>query len=201
MAYQKLLGQGTRALQVIPSDLCDIPYPGNIMVTSTNSAAVASGPGIANLTDATQDFIAMGVEIGDILYETGGLPQTTGGGLVVEVTNATQLIISRDTAAGALWQPDFSTGVGTPYSIYKKGDYPCMLYFGEYSKFFSYGVETVAGDIISSTYLLPGTMLMSPGDPFPAQVRKLMYTGTGMPWVIAMPTPAGVPYLSGIAVW
>ena len=190
MAYQKILGIGTRALQVIPSDLCEIPYPGNHIVTSANTAAGIPAGGVTALTDNTVDFLELGVEVGDIVYNTGGTSTTTGGGLVLTVIDETRLLVSCGTGL-AYDGPNFSIAV--PYTIYKKGDYPCMLYFGALNKFLEVSAISAGGDIISNSYLIPGQTTVTISQPIPVQVRKLNYTGTG---------PSGAPpWLNCLAVW
>ena len=61
MAYQKL--QASRALVVYTSDTIDIPNPAGAGISSTTTGAAAG-----KLIDTTQDFIAAGVRIGDIIY-------------------------------------------------------------------------------------------------------------------------------------
>ena len=55
---------GKRAIAVYPSNNTDIPFPA--VVTSGTNDAVS----LNQLDDTTVDFIALGVRVGDIVYNT-----------------------------------------------------------------------------------------------------------------------------------
>ncbi len=125
MAYQKL--QAGRALAVIPSDEVDIPNPASLMLTSSTTSAAA-----LKLIDSNSDFIALGVRIGDIVYDT----TTSVASRVDNVDSATQLSVS--TAI-----PNAST-----YNLYAQSSLPsngCVLYIGVGG---DVSLETAGGDKI-----------------------------------------------------
>jgi len=94
MAYQKL--QVSRTLTVIPSDNTLIPFPGAKYLESTTTGNAAN-----KLIDATVgiDFIALGVEPGDIIYNYDSSEAAT----VTAVDSATELSI---TLAGGITNGD-----------------------------------------------------------------------------------------------
>ena len=115
MAYQKL--QVSDGLAVIPSATVNIPDPSTEMVTSTTDGTTAN-----KLVDGTQDFIAMGVKTGMIVYNT----TDTTAAYVTAVDDANTLSISVDVMATA-----------EAYSIYGSATDGCVLYVG------------VAGDLVA----------------------------------------------------
>ena len=115
MAYQKL--QVSDGLAVIPSATVNIPDPSTEMVTSTTDGTTAN-----KLVDSTQDFIAMGVKTGMIVYNTTDTPAA----YVTAVDDANTLSISVDVMATA-----------EAYSIYGSATDGCVLYVG------------VAGDLVA----------------------------------------------------
>tara|TARA_R110000803_G_scaffold42132_8_gene90455 strand:+ start:131 stop:619 length:489 start_codon:yes stop_codon:yes gene_type:complete len=115
MAYQKL--QVSDGLAVIPSATVNIPDPSTQMVTSTTDGTTAT-----KLVDSTQDFIAMGVKAGMIVYNT----TDTTAAYVTAVDDANTLSISVDVMATA-----------EAYSIYGSATDGCVLYVG------------VAGDLVA----------------------------------------------------
>ena len=68
MAYEKL--QGYLALEVLKSDVTNIPYQSVITAGTTTATTTNS------LTDLGKDFIALGVAAGDIVYNTTGKAYT-----------------------------------------------------------------------------------------------------------------------------
>ena len=173
MAYQKLLGQGQRALVVIPSNTATIPHPGN---NKTLDATVAGlyglprtslisdipGPGVAStLACATGDFINRGIEIGDIVYNY----TTRGAGLVTQVNSATEL-----TVDGML---DFS-GSGQTFSIFGKEVIPCMIYMNGSTTTTALQVVSAGGDLIDA-FNKPNNFNY---DSVPFQVRMVTRTTT-----------------------
>jgi hypothetical protein len=125
MAYQKL--QAGRALAVITSDEVDIPNPASLMLSSSTTSAAAT-----KLIDASADFIALGVQIGDIVYDT----TTSVAANVLKIDSATQLEVS--TAIPSL----------SNYNLYSQSTMPstgCVLYIGVGG---DVSLETAGGDKI-----------------------------------------------------
>ncbi len=132
MAYQKLIGQIQRSLTIIPSDEYDIPFPGNRKTPSgpgpqhrTEGIYASDASGITTeLEDSNADFVAWGVEIGDIVYARRN-PLTPHDPFVTEVTtimNKTTLTVKNVLGT------DFSAA-GTPYEIYSPETYPCQVMY------------------------------------------------------------------------
>jgi co-chaperonin GroES (HSP10) len=102
MAYQKL--QASRALAVIKSDDVDIPNPASLTISSTTTGAAAgklidavSGTNSTDgltLTDASKNFVSLGVQVGDTVENT-----TTPGTTTVTAVNTTELTLKEDIFA------------------------------------------------------------------------------------------------------
>ena len=155
MAYQKL--QASRALVVYTSDTINIPNPAGAGISSTTTG-VAAG----KLIDTTQDFIAAGVRIGDIIYSAGPLVAT-----VTAVDSATQLSVT--TAVGA----------SRPYTLYNTPDIPnngAVLYVGVAG---DVDVITAGGDEVTFTGVLAGSFI-------PVQVTRVKATSTSASGIIAL---------------
>ena len=155
MAYQKL--QASRALVVHTSDTIDIPNPGAGGIVSTTTGAAAG-----KLIDTTQDFIAAGVKIGDIIYSGGPIVAT-----VTAIDSATQLSVT--TAVGA----------ARAYTLYSSVDLPnngCVLYVGGAG---DVELITAGGDDLIFTGVLAGSFI-------PVQVKRVKATSTTATGIIAL---------------
>ena len=155
MAYQKL--QASRALVVHTSDTIDVPNPGAGGIVSATTAA---SPG--QLIDSTQDFIAAGVKIGDIIYSGGPIVAT-----VTAVDSATQLSVTT------------AVGVGRAYTLYSSVDLPnngCVLYVGGAG---DVELITAGGDDLIFTGVLAGSFI-------PVQVTRVKATSTTATGIIAL---------------
>ena len=139
MAYQKLIGQCTRALEIIPSDRCDIPYIGNLIVDDKSDNPGSGVPGV--LEDASGDFINKGVKVGDIIYNY----TTRGGGIVREIVSATELVVNF---------VDFS-GASQVYKIFSSegglgiGGHPAFVFSSRGPGSANQWLTTAGGDLIS----------------------------------------------------
>jgi hypothetical protein len=98
--------QFTRALNVIPSANCNIPYPNAIVSSTTTDASPNS------LIDSSVDFIALNVQSGDIVYNTTSNQAATVAG----VASATILDLNADIMANGddytIYQASSQTGLG-----------------------------------------------------------------------------------------
>lgn len=104
MAYQKL--QASRALEVIPSDTVDIPNPAMLAISSTATGTAAlklidaiSGTNSTDgltLTDASKNFVSLGVKVGDTVENT-----TTPGTTTVTAVNTTELTLKENIFASS----------------------------------------------------------------------------------------------------
>jgi hypothetical protein len=156
MATQKL--QVGRALKVIQSDTANIPFPA---VTISSTITAISG---FTLTDSTADFIALGVQAGDILYSY----DTNYAATVQSVQSATTLVLNLTT--GYLL-------VGNNYTIYNgQNNNGCVLYIGGAGDI---AVITVGGDEVIFTGVLAGQFI-------PVQVIRLSSVGTTATNILAL---------------
>ncbi len=129
--------QTSRALPIIKSDNCDIPYPA-ISSTGTNSSAVTD-----QLVDTAGLFITKNISTGDIIYNnTDSL-----AAVVVEVISETVLKLNADIFAA-----DSKT-----YTIYQKNNHGgALIYVGGTGNIT--GV-TAGGDNIVLTGVLAGKVI------------------------------------------
>ena len=134
--------QYTRALKVIPSDNCNVPFPAKISsgVTTSSSAAM--------LIDSEANFNQLGVKTGDIVYNNSNNFAAT----VLEVVNATTLLLNADIIPSS----------ATLYTIYvassqsTNGNQGCYLYIGADG---NVEVTTIGGDRVTFNDLKGGTTL------------------------------------------
>lgn len=126
MAYQKL--QAGRALPVIPSDTVNIPFPGTIKGSGSNTST-----GTDELNDSSAKFVTNNVQIGDIVYNTTDGSCTT----VTKVMSETQLLLA----------DDIFTSTGKDYGVYDQfgSDEGCVLFAGSGGDL---KVMTVGGDVV-----------------------------------------------------
>lgn len=112
--------QTSRALSVIPSDTVPIPNPTPI-VSGTGTAPISP----FTLADTTTDFFALGIRMGDVVYNT---------------TTNTCSVVEQDISPIAVWEvlltdDIFPTG-GSNYIIYQNSPLSgepnagCVLYVG-----------------------------------------------------------------------
>lgn len=144
--------QYTRALKVIPSEYANIPYPNSI------TSGITTGSGTASLIDSEADFISLGVQIGDIVYNTSNNQAAT----VSSVVSATELLLNADIIPSS----------GTIYTVYnaspQSSNAPqgCYLYSEGVSNI---EVITLGGDRVTFTNVQAGQIL-------PVQIVKLIST-------------------------
>ena len=156
MATQKL--QVGRALKVIQSDYANIPFPA---VTISGTITALSG---FTFTDSTANFIALGVQAGDIVYSYDANYAAT----VVSVQSATTLVLNLTT--GFLLE-------GYDYTIYNgQNNNGCVLYIGGAGDI---AVTTVGGDEVKFTALLAGQFV-------PVQTIRLSSDGTTATDILAL---------------
>jgi len=112
MAYQKL--QVGKGLNVIISNTVNIPNPDTLAVSGSSSGDFQTVPG--TIDDGTVDYIASGVKVGDIVYNT-----TAGVAYYVTgVISASSLTVSPATAGGTT----------DSYDIYSEATQGCVLFVG-----------------------------------------------------------------------
>jgi hypothetical protein len=147
--------QFSRALNVIPSDNVNIPYP-NLIKEGFNSAVSTN-----QLVDETVNFNELNVKTGDIVYTYSNFTAAT----VVEVINDNTLLLNGN----------IFTASPQSYSLFAAssqntiGNSGCNLYIGGAG---NVRVTTIGGDILTFTAVPLGTVL-------PVQVIKLHSEGSG----------------------
>ena len=162
MAYQRL--QIGRALPIVPCDDFEIPQIPSVQNVVNG---VATAPNNNNvLKDTTNDFVALGVQVGDIVITAGN--QRT----VDTVVGTTSLIL---TGSGG------SVSAGEEYVIYRIGaegtkNNGCTLYVGLAGNI---TVETVGGDVVTFTGMPTGSFV-------PVHVLKVKASGTDAQSILAL---------------
>lgn len=146
MATPKL--QVGRALEVIPSSDCEIPFPNNIIDSATTATSVGQ------IVDTSVDFIALNVSVGDIVYiYSTGLAAT-----ITNVVDANTLDLNQDIAV-----------VGDNYKIYVGGENNgCVFHISsdDPADNFRCEIVTIGGDELDKLYLSPGY--------HPIQIKKFI---------------------------
>lgn len=161
MSVQKI--QANRALRVIPSDNCEIPYPA-IAQTGRNTTVVA----VNNLNDTGATFITNNVKTGDIVYNTTDGTAAT----VISVASNTSLFLNAD----------IFTAINKDYVIYQAspqtslGNQGCVLYVGGAG---NVALTTTGDDIVTFVGLNTGQFV-------PVQCTKVSLTGTTATNIIAL---------------
>jgi hypothetical protein len=144
--------QVSRALNVIKSNATNIPMP-SLITSSVTTSTVTD-----KLVDSTINFVALGVQIGDTVYNTTSSTAAT----VTNVDSATQLSLNLDIMLS-----------GDSYILYSGTNMagsiePCVLYVGVGGNL---DVTTAGGDDIVFFNVPTGTF-------FPVQVIKVKDTTT-----------------------
>jgi hypothetical protein len=144
--------QVSRALNVIKSNATNIPMP-SLITSSVTTSTVTD-----KLVDSTIDFVALGVQIGDTVYNTTSSLAAT----ITNVDSATQLTLNLDIMVS-----------GDSYILYSGTNMagsiePCVLYVGVGGDL---DVITAGGDNIVFVNVPTGSF-------FPVQVIKVQDTTT-----------------------
>lgn len=143
MATPKI--QVARALEVIPSNFAEIPFPA-VSASGVNDSVVAN-----QLVDSTATFITDNVQTGDIVYNT------------VDKTAATVVRVLSETVIEL--NDDIFLLTGKSYSVYAGGNNNgCVLYIGTAG---ALDVVTAGGDTVQFAAVLAGQFL-------PVQVIKVL---------------------------
>ena len=155
MATQKL--QVGRAISVIPSNDCDVPFPA---LTAAGENTDYDGN---QFSDGTKDFQALGVSAGDIVYNIG----TSQAATVVRLTNSYTIELNATIFNDTGWS----------YVIYKGGNNDgCVLYVGSSGDL---SVTTVGGDVVQLVGISGGQFI-------PVHITKVWYSGTSAGNIIAL---------------
>jgi hypothetical protein len=156
MAYQKL--QVSRALQVIKSDNANIPFPG-VVSAGTSTSVVAN-----QLVDSNAAFVALNVQVGDVVYNTTSSTAAT----VTRVLDEENLLLNADIFLAS----------GNAYVVYSQNtkNEGCVLYVGTGGNLH---VLTHGGDDVKFANIVGGSFL-------PVQVLKVFSTGTTAADIVAL---------------
>ncbi len=153
--YQKL--QVSTALNIVPSDDANIPYP-NVVETGVATSTVTN-----QLVDSAAEFEKLNVQTGDVVYNTS----TDYTATVNQVIDDSTLVLNANLVTS-----------GDSYIIYRdNGKESCVLYIGVGGNL---RVLTGSGQDVTFQNILGGTFL-------PVQVLKVFETGTtGVSGIVAL---------------
>jgi len=154
MATQKL--QVGRALSVIPSDNCEVPFP------AVNASGINDSFSPFKLVDTTQTFITKNIQVGDIVYNTTNFL----GSVVTKVDSETTLSLANNIFGGPT----------KDYTIYAGGNNDgAVLYIGGSGDL---RVQTVGGDVVTFYGISGGQFL-------PVKVLRVLST-TSASYILAL---------------
>jgi hypothetical protein len=155
MAYQKL--QVGRAIPVLPNSTYNFPNPSLRKINSTILGGTST-----QIVDSAVDFIALNIQIGDLVWEIDGASYT----VVTEIVDANTLNVA-----------DSVIGTGDTYSIYAYNQFEsAVLYVGTGG---NVEVQTVGGDTVIFSNVNSGQFL-------PVQVLRVTAGGTSANDIIAL---------------
>lgn len=156
--------QTSRALAVIPSDIAPIPNP-FAMVSST-----ATSTGADILEDSTQDFVALGIHTGDVVYNNN----TTVSAVVIQEPSS--------STPDRLYLSTMSVSSGDKYVIYQNSPLSgepnagCVLYVGVGGDL---NVITAGGDLILFSQIPTGAFV-------PVNVVQVLASATNAEKIVAL---------------
>jgi hypothetical protein len=158
--------QTSRALEIYESDTVPIPNP-TIIVSGTGTAPISP----FTLADTTTDFFALGVRMGDVVYNT---------------TSKTCSVVEQDISPVAVWEvlltDDIFPAGGDNYIIYQNSPLSgepnagCVLYVGGAG---DVEVVTSGGDTVVFTAVPTGSFI-------PVNVVQLKANGTTAQKIVAL---------------
>jgi hypothetical protein len=163
MAYEKL--QGYLALEALPADQANIPYPALLKAGQTNAVAA---PVVNTMEDAVGGFETTNkVYAGDIVYFAAS------AATVLDVISDTELLLNN--ASGQAASQDYVIYQASSYLNLQDANNGCVLYVGGSGDL---KVDTIAGSTV--------TFKAVPIGFFPVQVKKIYATGTTASSIIAL---------------
>lgn len=153
--YQKL--QTATAVAIYKSDNANIPFPA-IVAQGVNNNVLTN-----ELEDTDVDFVALNVQVGDVVYNTTDGTAAT----VTQVIDDTRLLLNAD----------IFTAVAKSYIVYANNNKEgCVLYIGTGG---ALRVLTAGGQDVTFANVLGGTF-------FPVQILKVFSTGTSAANIVAL---------------
>ena len=161
MSYQKL--QGYLAVEIIPSDNCNVPFPGDV-ITGTNSS-----PELNSLVDESVNFNKLGVKTGDIVYNTTSSTAAT----VIDVRSDVHLTLNANIFGGDT--QTYKIFPASPQSGAQDANNGCVLYVGEEGNL---NVTTIGGTKVVFNKMANGFV--------PVQVKKVWGTNTDAKSIIGL---------------
>lgn len=165
MAYEKL--QGYLALEAIPADQANIPYPAVLKAGQTNAVAA---PVVDTMEDAVGGFETTNkVYAGDIVY----FAAAGKAGTVIKVISDTELLLNNTSGQAA--SQDYVIYQASSYLNMQDANNGCVLYVGGSGDL---KVDTISGSTV--------TFKAVPIGFFPVQVKKIYDTGTTASSIIAL---------------
>jgi hypothetical protein len=163
MAYEKL--QGYLALEALPADQANIPYPALLKAGQTNAVAA---PVVNTMEDAVGGFETTNkVYAGDIVYFAAS------AATVLDVISDTELLLNN--ASGQAASQDYVIYQASSYLNLQDANNGCVLYVGGSGDL---KVDTIAGSTV--------TFKAVPIGFFPVQVKKIYGTGTTASSILAL---------------
>lgn len=156
--------QPGRALEVIPSDFSDVPFP------APNTSGTVSALVPNQLIDASKNFVTLGVYAGDIVYSSTGLSATVQAN--PSAATPTVLLLNNDI---------FSVAAIDTYTIYQSSaqaggqNTGCVLYVGGTGDLI---VTTTGHDIVTLASVPTGSFI-------PVQVLKV-WSATSASKIVAL---------------
>ena len=137
--------QFSRSLQIIPSKNAVIPTP---YVLASGFNTDVNPLGYSELIDDTKDFIALGIRVGDVLYNTTGVAAATITAIINESTlQLNSGILTSTEQDYIIYQQSAASGIGNE---------GCYLYFSEETEA---KVVTIGGDIVTFIGIGGGSVL------------------------------------------
>lgn len=151
------ISEPSRALEVIPSDTVNIPYPNMVLESATTDSDADY------LIDENVNFITLGIKIGDTVLNSD---QSTWA-IVVGIKDENTLKISEN----------IFTGSPNVYKIYQGTNQGCLLYVGNGDA--DIVVLTAGNDIVTLQKIRSGFVT-------PIRVLRVFATGTNCSGIVAV---------------
>lgn len=161
MSYQKL--QGYLAVEIIPSDNCNVPFPGD--VTEGVNTTIESNA----LIDENINFNKQGIKIGDIVYNITSSTAAT----VIDVISDNHLALNADIFTSDT--QTYKIFPASPQSGAQDANNGCVLYVGEEGNL---NVTTIGGTQVLFNKMANGFV--------PVQVKKVWSQKTDAKQIIGL---------------